>query len=120
MMEKDHPRLSIRSQARLLGVNRNRLESARRLTAQDLALMRELDELHLEEPTFGTRRLAAVLKRRGRKVGRERLRRLMRRKRLLAKTTRSARMGTVPMKSNVNRQSSHSMKPRKTITLRPS
>jgi putative transposase len=78
MIEKDHPQLSVRAQAGLLGVNRNRLCSARTASLQDLAIMRELDELHMEEPTYGARRLAATLRRRGRAVCRDRLRRLMR------------------------------------------
>jgi putative transposase len=78
MIEKDHPQLSVRCQARLLGVNRNRIEPPERVCEADLAVMRELDELHMEEPTFGSRRLGVLLRRRGHVVGRARLRRLMR------------------------------------------
>lgn len=79
MIEPDHPQLSVCRQAELLDVNRNRLTPPRDLSEEDLALMRELDELHMEEPTFGTRRVLATLERGGRRVGRGRLRRLMRR-----------------------------------------
>ena len=78
MIEKDHPQLSVRAQARLLGINRNRLQSSRSVSLADAAMMRVLDELHTDEPTYGTRRLSALLQRRGCPAGRDRLRRLMR------------------------------------------
>jgi len=79
MIEKDHPQLSVRRQARLLGVNRNRLEPPERMSAEDLLFSRILDEVHMDSPTYGTRRLRVELGRRGYPVGRGRLRRLMRR-----------------------------------------
>lgn len=79
MIERDHPQLSIRRQSELLGVNRNRLEVPARVSEEDLLLMRILDEIHMDEPTFGTRRLRAMLSGRGYRVGRGRIRRLMRR-----------------------------------------
>ena len=45
----------------------------------DLALMRRIDELHLEHPYFGSRRLAQMLKREGAPVGRQHVATLMRR-----------------------------------------
>jgi putative transposase len=44
---------------------------------ENLALMRRLDELHLEYPVYGSRRLAAVLRREGREVNRKRVARLL-------------------------------------------
>lgn len=52
-----------------------------RLTAppeEELRLMRDLDELHLEHPWMGSRSLRDQLGRRGVPVGRDRVRRLMR------------------------------------------
>ena len=46
--------------------------------ADDLALMRLIDELHLKWPFYGARKLSVVLARVGRKVGRARVTRLMR------------------------------------------
>ena len=46
MIEKNHPGLSIRCQAELLGVNRIRLEAASRASEEDKQVMRDLDELH--------------------------------------------------------------------------
>lgn len=48
------------------------------MKADDLALMRLIDELHLKWPFYGARKLSVVLARVGRKVGRARVTRLMR------------------------------------------
>ena len=44
----------------------------------DLAVMREMDEIYLRWPFYGSRRIAVELRRRGYKVNRKRVRRLMR------------------------------------------
>ncbi len=81
LVERDHPALSVRRQCELLGVNRNRLNP--QVPAPDeaeLHLCRILDELHVREPTFGTRKLCHVLERDHQiGVSRKRLRRIMRR-----------------------------------------
>ena len=79
LVEPSDPQLSLRSQCRLLGVNRNRLRpAAAKATPTDLQIMRWLDEMHLRFPTFGTRGLRRLLKReQGISVGRHRVRRLM-------------------------------------------
>jgi putative transposase len=46
-------------------------------TEENLALMRRLDELHLEHPVYGSRRLTALLRRAGPWVNRKRVRRLL-------------------------------------------
>ncbi|QDU66220.1 hypothetical protein Pla86_12860 [Planctomycetes bacterium Pla86] len=49
LIDRGHSQLSIRRQADLVSVNRNRIEvSERRLSADDLILRRAIDELHLE------------------------------------------------------------------------
>jgi putative transposase len=48
------------------------------VSADDLAVMRRMDELHLERPFYGSRRMAAVLHREGWEVNRKRAKRLMR------------------------------------------
>ena len=78
MIEKDHPRLSIRRQAAMLGINRNRLETAERVGEEDRAIMRDLDELHVRWPVYGARKLVVELRKRGWQLGRKRVRRLMR------------------------------------------
>lgn len=86
LVDSSDPQLSIRRQCRLLDVNRNRLVPARaKATVTDLQVMRHLDELHLNFPTFGTRGLRRLLKREhGIRIGRNRLRRLMRLARIAA------------------------------------
>jgi putative transposase len=46
-------------------------------TAENLALMRRLDQLHLEDPVYGSRRLTALLRREGCAVNRKRVCRLL-------------------------------------------
>ena len=49
------------------------------VSAEDLKLMRLMDELHLRLPFYGSRRLAWSLQQKGYAVGRKRVQRLMRR-----------------------------------------
>jgi putative transposase len=48
------------------------------VSADDLEVMRRIDELHLAYPFYGSRRMAAVLRREGMTVNRKRAQRLMR------------------------------------------
>jgi putative transposase len=70
---------SMRRQCELLGVNRSSLyyESVAP-EAEELALMRRMDELHLEHPFFGSRMMTYTLKGEGHSVNRKRVQRLMR------------------------------------------
>ena len=78
-IDRDHPQLSLRRQANLVSVNRRRLQvRPRELTDDDLSLRWAIDELHLSFPVFGSRRIVAMLARRGRRAGRGRVRRAMR------------------------------------------
>ena len=78
MIESQHPRLSIRKQSKLLGVNRNRLQGRQTKTSQeDEEIMRRLDDLHTKWPFLGQRRLIEELRDRGIVIGRKRVRRLM-------------------------------------------
>jgi len=47
-------------------------------TEENLALMRRLDELHLEHPVYGSRKLTVLLRRAGLAINRKRVRRLLR------------------------------------------
>jgi putative transposase len=70
--------LSVRSQCELLGVARSTLYyEGRAESAENLELMRRLDELHMKHPTYGSRRLQALLVREGREANRKRLVRLL-------------------------------------------
>jgi putative transposase len=67
-------------QAQLLGLSRSSVYyRARPSSARDLALMRRIDELHLQAPFFGARKIAAQMRREGERVGRRHVRTLMRR-----------------------------------------
>jgi putative transposase len=78
MIDAEHA-LPITRQVELLGIARSSFYyEPKPISAADLALMRIIDELHLEHPTLGARMLRDVLKRRGFKVGRRHVATLMR------------------------------------------
>jgi putative transposase len=70
---------SVRRQCEILGICRSSLyyESAAP-DAEELALMRRIDEVHLELPFYGSRRMAQELRGEGLLVNRKRIQRLMR------------------------------------------
>jgi len=78
LVEKNHPKLSLRKQCQLLGVSRSTLDYEMVLESQeDRNLMRILDEIYLIDPCLGTRRLVTLLKRDyGLTENRKRIRRL--------------------------------------------
>jgi len=79
MIDRKH-RLSVTRQATLLGLSRGSVYYLPQPTsAADLALMRRLDELHLEHPFMGARMLRRQLLAAGIRVGRRHVRTLMRR-----------------------------------------
>ncbi len=70
---------SMRRQCELLGVNRASLYyEPVEPDAEQLELMRLMDELHLKHPAFGSRMLTQMLKQQGHVVNRKRVQRLMR------------------------------------------
>jgi putative transposase len=78
-VDRADPVLSIVAQCRLLKVARSTLYyRPAPVSEDDLAVMRRLDELYLATPFYGSRRMAAVLRREGWSVNRKRVRRLMR------------------------------------------
>jgi|SRR5271165_1890837 len=73
-------KVTIVRQCELLGLCRSSLYyQPRPVSPTDLALMRRIDELHLEHPFLGARRLAQLLQREGKEVGRCHVGSLMRR-----------------------------------------
>jgi len=71
-------KLSISRQAKLLGISRGSVYYLPQgLNEAELALMRQLDELHLEHPFMGARQLVRQLRRLGFEVGRLHVRTLM-------------------------------------------
>ena len=79
MLDRRHP-LSITRQARALGMSRGSVYySSRPVSKTDLALMRRIDELHLNYPFAGSRMLQALLRGEGYQTGRLHVRSLMKR-----------------------------------------
>jgi putative transposase len=79
MIDRKLPELSVRRQCELLRVSRSGLYYEPEPTnPEELALMRRIDEIHLQRPFFGSRMLADALCKEGRDVNRKRVQRLMR------------------------------------------
>ena len=71
--------MSVRRQCELLGLSRSGLYyEAAAESAENLRLMRRIDELYTERPYLGSRRMAVWLNRSGEEVNRKRMQRLMR------------------------------------------
>src|ERR1700680_3393882 len=79
MVERPGKDLSVRRQCTLLNLARSGVYRPKPVpAADDLALMRRIDQLHLELPFYGSRRMMFELNKEGRGVNRKRVRRLMR------------------------------------------
>jgi putative transposase len=79
MIDREHS-LPLSRQAKALGLARSSVYYAPRTVAEaDLAIMRRLDELHLEHPFAGSRMLCGMLRSEGTGIGRRHVRTLMRR-----------------------------------------
>ena len=75
--ERDLP---VKQQAEALGISRSSIYyRPRPVSAEDLWLMRQIDELHLNYPFAGSRMLRDLLSHQGLEIGRRHLRTLMRR-----------------------------------------
>ena len=79
MVRRDHPQLSISQQCRLVKLPRSSFYySPVGIDAETLELMKEIDVVFTKYPFFGSRQIAAFLRREeGKVVGRHRVRRLM-------------------------------------------
>ena len=79
MIDRDHA-LSLTRQAAVLQLSRSSLYyQARAVSPGDLAIMRRIDELHLDYPFAGSRMLRDLLRGEGVEVGRHRVATMMRR-----------------------------------------
>lgn len=79
MIDRAQPELSVRRQCELLKVSRSGLYYEPEPTSpEELALMRRIDELHLQYPFYGSRKLSDALRKEGREANRKRIQRLMR------------------------------------------
>lgn len=78
MIEPQHPKLSIRQQAKMLDINRNRISPPQpKRTQEDQDIMKLLDGIYLDHPFMGQRKLRMELQDYGYHVGRKRVSRLM-------------------------------------------
>jgi putative transposase len=66
LLDRQDAKISVSHQCRWLGLNRSSIYyEPRKLTDKQLSAMRALDELYLEDPTRGTRRMSDELINRG-------------------------------------------------------
>jgi len=78
MIQRDHPDLSISQQCKLVQLSRSAFYyTPVGVNAATLAMMKEIDRVFTKYPFFGSRQIAAYLRREGTIVGRHRVRRLM-------------------------------------------
>ena len=78
MIKRNHPELSISQQCKLVRLSRSAFYyTPVGIDADTLALMKEIDRVFTKYPFFGSRQIAAYLRRDGTVVGRHRVRRLM-------------------------------------------
>jgi putative transposase len=79
MIDHDRAEPSVRRQCELLRVCRSGLYYEPTPTSpEELALMRRIDELHLNQPFYGSRKLSYLLRQEGSDANRKRIQRLMR------------------------------------------
>ena len=79
MIDRGHE-LSVTKQAELVGIARSTVYYLQRpISAEDLALMKRIDRLHMEFPFAGSRMLRRLLAHQGSKVGRRHVKTLMQR-----------------------------------------
>jgi putative transposase len=79
LIEKSDETFSISTQCKLLDINRSTLYyTPSTAGARDLDMMKVIDELYMEDPSRGTRRMKASLRKRGFIAGRHKVRSLMR------------------------------------------
>jgi putative transposase len=80
LVEDGHPQLSVRRQCELLGLCRSSLYyQPARDSAENLRLMRQIDEEYTAHPFYGSRKMTVWLREvQGEQVNRKRVRRLMR------------------------------------------
>ena len=79
MIRRRNRKLSVARQCKLVGMSRSSwYYRPRGESERNLALMRVIDRLYLEMPWYGSRQMTRELRRAGHRVGRKRVRRLMR------------------------------------------
>jgi putative transposase len=78
MIDREHA-LPVTKQSKLLGLSRSSVYYQRKpMSDQDLQVMRAIDQIYMDTPYYGSRKIRVALKTRGYAVGRQHVRRLMR------------------------------------------
>ena len=80
-IQPKHPKLSIQRQCELIGIPRSsyyREGLAGQETPKNLEFMRLIDNEYTDHPFYGSRQIRNVLRRKGHKINRKRVQRLMR------------------------------------------
>lgn len=79
MLDSKHPGLSLTRQCKLLDINRSSVYyKPRPIRAEDLEMMKLIDEQYMKRPACGSRSMRDHLNKQGYKVNRKRVQRLMR------------------------------------------
>jgi len=79
MIDRHHSRLSIARQCHLVSVSRSSYYyEPKGGSPENLEWMRRIDEQYLKTPWYGSRQMARHYRRQGHRIGRHRVRRLMR------------------------------------------
>ena len=79
MVDREHP-MPLTRQCQLLSINRSTVYyQPKPVSGDDLKLMRRIDEMHLERPFYGSRRIRDWLQDEGHDINRKRVQRLIRR-----------------------------------------
>lgn len=78
-LEKDHQKLSLSDQCKLLGIARSTAYYTPEISEKDLLIMNEIDKIFTAHPFYGKRRIRVVLNQMGYAVGVKYIRTLMRR-----------------------------------------
>src|SRR4029079_16657988 len=78
LVQPDHAQLSIRRQCALLSLTRSmHYYVPVEVSAEDIALMKEIDRLYTQWPFYGSRKIRVELEAAGHEVNRKRVQRLM-------------------------------------------
>ena len=79
MVEPTNKKIGIANQCRILSINRSTFYYKKKpVKPENLDLMRQIDQQYLEHPSFGSRSMRRFLERKGNKINRKRVQRLMR------------------------------------------
>ena len=78
LIERGHPSLSITRQSELIGIARSTIYYKPVINEHDKEIMDLIDRQYIKTPFYGSRRMAAILRRKGHLANRKKIQRLMR------------------------------------------